>query len=154
LAYNCEVVVEGDLGICSSTVQVSIVHPPVRRGTQEYTASLSVITDFRPTNVTVDAWYVKYISIKGLSLVLTRCAIWWARDLMNACHNAVYGGCGRPFVTIVRWILSQSGESYCPLLSRIYGCTVWTCGGFCEKAMSGICLSGHVMRLASAQFGK
>ena len=71
MAYNCEMAVEGDLGICSSTVQASIVHPPVRRGTQEYTSSLSVITDFRPTNVTVDAWYVKYISIKGLSLVLT-----------------------------------------------------------------------------------
>ena len=72
---------------------------------------------------------------------------------MNAYHNAVYGGCGRPYLEVIRWILSQPGSSYETMRLRTYGGSVWTCGGKCEKAMSGICLSGHVMRLASQVLG-
>ena len=112
-----------------------------------------LITDFRPTNKFVDAWPVKYISLKGMSLVLVRNAIFWWRDLDCAYLQNLLGGCGRPWVRILRWIVSQDGKSYRPMESRCYGCDPASCGGACDKAMSGVCMSGHVMRFAGPQFG-
>ena len=112
-----------------------------------------LITDFRPTNKFVDAWPVKYISLKGLSLILTRNSIFWWRDLDCAYLQSVLGGCGRPWRQVQRWILSQDKSGYRPMISRCYGCDSSSCGGTCDKSMSGICLSGHVMRFAGPQFG-
>ena len=81
--------VEVDLGTCPSTVQAPALYSTMLCCAQNTAPRFRLITDLRPTNVTVDAWYVKNISIKGLSLVLTRCAIWWERDFMNVYHNAV-----------------------------------------------------------------
>ena len=56
-----------------------------------------LIMDFRPANIHADAWPVKYVSIRGLALVLTRNAIWWWRDLEAAYHQNTLGGCGTAF---------------------------------------------------------
>ena len=112
-----------------------------------------LITDFRPTNIFVDDWRVKYITIKGLSLVLSRCSIWFWRDLESAYLQSSLGGCGRPYISVTRWILSQKGTSYVPMVSRQHGCGPGDCSGWCEKALSGVCLGGHVMRFAGPQFG-
>ena len=36
----------------------------------------------------------------------------------------------------------------------VLGCDPWSCWGFCDKAMSGFCVEGFLMRLAAAHFGQ
>ena len=92
------------------------------------------------------------MSITGVSLVLTRSAIFWWRDLDTAYHQHLLSGCGRPWLLIKRWILSQSGKESKAMDSRCDGCDPSSCGGSCHKSMAGVCLSGHVMSFAGPQF--
>ena len=36
----------------------------------------------------------------------------------------------------------------------VLGCDPWSCWGFCDKAMSGFCVEGFLMRFAAAHFGQ
>lgn len=112
-----------------------------------------LIMDCRPINEFVDPWRVKYVSLKSLSLILQRNCIFWIIDLSAAYFNTSLGGCGRPYLEVTRWILSQDQNSYVPMKTRIYGCTPETCGGFCDKATMGIYIGGHFFRLANCPFG-
>jgi hypothetical protein len=54
-----------------------------------------LVTDYRPTKIFVDAWAVKYISIRGIGLMMRRNALWWSRDRSGAYFNGVLGdACG------------------------------------------------------------
>ena len=112
-----------------------------------------LITDYRVTNVYQDPWPVKYISIRAISLVIGRNALWWSRDLAAAYYNGLLGGCGYPARIVVRWVISESGTCYAPLRSPQFGCGPGGCGGWCDKSLGGVCLAGHVMRFSTVQFG-
>ena len=116
-----------------------------------------LVTDYRPTNIYVDPWPVKYISIRSMSLLMRRCAMWWTRDLSGAYYNTVLGGCLRVAQVVNRWRLSASMRSYELFKSKRFGCGPGTgpggCGGFCDKALGAICLEGAIFRIAAAQFG-
>ena len=130
------------------------MHSTLRRGTQKYSVSFSADHGFSPNQCDCGCLVCQVYQHKRLVACVDAMCHTVGTRFDECIPQYSLRGLRKAFVTIVRWILSQSGESYRPMLSRIYGCTVWTCGGSCEKAMSGICLSGHVMRLASAQFGK
>ena len=113
-----------------------------------------LITDCRPVNEFADPWRVKYISMAGLSLLLSPGCFFWVINLHSAHHATPLGGCGRPYITITRWIRSQrTGTAWEPLVTRVYGCTPETCSGCCDKSCMGIMLNGHCFRFASCQFG-
>ena len=117
--------------------------PPFRR----------LITDYRPSNVFVDPWPVRYISIKGLSLLLERNSLFWTRDLAGAYYNGVLGGCGASPKEVLTWVLNSAQNGYVPKRSKRFGCGPGDCSNFCEKSLGGVCLGGHLMRLAACQFG-
>ena len=112
-----------------------------------------LITDYRVTNKFQDPWPVRYISIRAISLAIGRNALWWSRNLAAAYYNGLLGGCGFPSRTVTRWVISEGGTEYAPLRSPQFGCGPGWCGGFCDKALSGVCLDGHVFRFSAAQFG-
>ena len=113
-----------------------------------------LITDCRPVNEFADPWRVKYISMAGLSLLLSPGCFFWVINLRSAHHATPLGGCGRPYITITRWIRSQrTGTAWEPLVTRVYGCTPETCSGCCDKSCMGIMLNSHCFRFASCQFG-
>ena len=117
--------------------------PPFRR----------LITDYRPSNVFVDPWPVRYISIKGLSLLLERNSLFWTRDLAGAYYNGVLGGCGASPKEVLIWVLNAARNGYVSRKSKQFGCGPGDCSNFCEKSLGGVCLGGHLMRLAACQFG-
>ena len=112
-----------------------------------------LVTDYRPTNIYVDPWAVKYISIRSIGLVMRRNALWWTRDLAGAYFNGVLGGCGRLARMVTRYRLARDKRSYEPMESKQFGCGPGCCGQFCDKALGAICLEGAVFRIAAAQFG-
>ena len=112
-----------------------------------------LITDYRITNVYQDPWPVRYISIRAISLSLKRNSMWWSRDLASAYYNGNLGGCGFPAREVTRWVLAADKKSYVPIRSRRFGCGPESCAGNCDKAWSGVCLGGHLMRFATVQFG-
>jgi hypothetical protein len=112
-----------------------------------------LITDYRPSTVFVDPWPVRYISIKGLSLLLVRNTLFWTRDLAGAYYNGVLGGCGASPKEVLMWVLNAARNGYVTMRSKRFGCGPDDCSNFCEKSLGGVCLGGHVMRLAACQFG-
>ena len=112
-----------------------------------------LVTDARPVNVFADKWNVKYISIRTLRLILGPKSHFWTVDLKAAYHLTVLGGCGRPWVVILRWLLSVDERSYKLIRSRVYGCDGYTCSSFCDKAMLAVCIDGHIMRFGATPFG-
>ena len=112
-----------------------------------------LITDCRPINHFAVPWRVKYITLSGLSLLLSPSCFFWVIDLTAAYHSVALGGCGRPYIEITRFQLSQDGKSYVPYKTRIYGCTPETCNGCCDKSYMGIMLNGFCFRFACCTFG-
>ena len=112
-----------------------------------------LITDYRPSNVFVDPWPVRYISIKGLALLLEHNSLFWTRDLAGAYYNGVLGGCGASPKEVLTWILNSARDGYVPKKSKQFGCGPGDCSNWCEKSLGGVCLGGHIMRLAACQFG-
>ena len=117
--------------------------PPMKR----------LITDYRVTNIYQDPWPVKYISIRAISSALKRNAMFWSRDLASAYYNGNLGGCGFPALEVTRWVLATDKKSYVPMRSGRFGCGPESCAGNCDKAWSGVCLGGHIMRFSTVQFG-
>ena len=112
-----------------------------------------LITDYRPSNVFVDPWPVRYISIRGLSLLLEINTLFWTRDLAGAYYNGVLGGCGGSPREVLIWILNKAKNGYVVKRSKRYGCGPGDCSNFCEKSLGGVCIGSHVMRLGACQFG-
>jgi hypothetical protein len=111
-----------------------------------------LITDYRVTKIYQDPWPVKYISIRAISLSIKRNAMFWSRDLASAYYNGKLGGCGFPAQEVTRWILAHDKRSYVPMRSRCFGCVPETCAGTCDKALSCVCLGGHIMRFSAVHF--
>ena len=112
-----------------------------------------LITDCRPINLFAVPWRVKYITLSGLSLMLTPNWFFWVIDLTAAYHSVALGGCGRPFIEITRFQTSKDGKSYVPFKTRVYGCTPESCNGCCDKAYMGIMLNGYCFRFSCCTFG-
>ena len=112
-----------------------------------------LITDYRVTNIYQDPWPVKYISIRSIALSIKRGAMFWATDLAAAYYNGKLGGCGFPTPDVTRWVLAPDKQSYVPLRSRRFGCDPGSCAGTCDKAWSGVCLGGHIMRFLQCNLG-
>ncbi len=52
---------------------------------------------------------------------------------------------------MVRWILAPDKQSCIAKKSRRFGCGPESCASTCDKAWSGVCLSGHAMRFSAVQ---
>ena len=70
----------------------------------------------------VDPWPVRYVSIRGMSLVMRRNDLWWSRDLAGAYFNGVLAGCLRPATEAIRWVLSPDQRAYVAMRSKQFGC--------------------------------
>jgi hypothetical protein len=112
-----------------------------------------LVTDARPINVFAESWRVKYTTVGDVCLTLTRAALMWIRDLKNAYHLVRLGGCRGRTERLLRWITNAASTGYMPTPTFRSGCSPADCLGCCDKAMFGICVEGHVMRFAVAQFG-
>ena len=63
------------------------------------------------------------------------------------------GGCGASPKEVLTWVLNSAQNGYVPKRSKRFGCGPGDCSNFCEKSLGGVCLGGHLMRLAACQFG-
>ena len=80
-----------------------------------------LITDYRPSNVFVDPWLERYISIRGLSLLPEPNTLYWS------------------------WVLNKVRNGYVARWSKRYGCGLGDCLNFCEKSLGSACIGPRVM---------
>ena len=112
-----------------------------------------LILDARISNKYHDDWGVWYLSIAALAALLDECDIIFAEDLVDAYHLSVFAGCTGQ----LRWVdMLVFGPDGTLIWQRrlVLGCDPWSCWGFCDKAMSGFCVEGFLMRFAAAHFGQ
>ena len=109
--------------------------------------------DVRISNEYHDEWGVWYLSIAALATLLDECDIIFAEDLIDAYHLSVFAGCTGQ----LRWVdMLVFGPAGTLIWQKrlVLGCDPWSCWGFCDKAMSGFCVEGFLMRFAAAHFGQ
>jgi len=115
-----------------------------------------MITDARKGNKFIDDWGVHYWTIWDLAAMLDWGDILFADDLRASYHNGYLAGCTGE----LRWILApfytldDNGTLHVAWKFKLQvGCTAEDCFGFCDRAMNGMCIDGHVFRWLTEHFG-
>jgi len=112
-----------------------------------------LILDARISNEYHDEWGVWYLSIAALAALLDECDILFAEDLEDAYHLSLFAGCTGQLRWVKMLVFDKNG-SLVWARRLVLGCDPSTCWGFCDKAMSGFCVDGFLMRFAAAHFGQ
>jgi hypothetical protein len=77
----------------------------------------------------------------------------FAEDLEDAYHLSIFSCCtGLPMWSPV-FVIDEQGQ-VTQQWRLVMGCDPFSCLGFCDKAMSGLCIDGFIARFAAAHFGQ
>ena len=112
-----------------------------------------LILDCRYSNKFIDPWPVRYLSLAGLSLLLSRNSFFCVEDIQAAYLLTRLGGCGRRPVKVKRFKHSECQNGYVEWEGEMTGCSPSDCGRLCDKSALGFAAAGHVMRAACTPFG-
>ena len=112
-----------------------------------------LILDARISNEFHDEWGVWYLSIAALAALLDECDIIFAEDLVDAYHLSVFAGCTGRLQWVDMLVFGPDGTLIWQK-RLVLGCDPSSCWGWCDKAMSGFCVEGFLMRFAAAHFGQ
>ena len=112
-----------------------------------------LILDCRYSNKFIDPWPMRYLSLAGLSLLLSKNCFFCVEDIQAAYLLTRLGGCGRRPVKIKRFKHNECQNGYVEWEGEMTGCTPADCGRLCDKSILGFAAAGHVMRAACTPFG-